>query len=59
VNENFASNVQEKFTHKWVNFEAFQAGMMTLSEIGNWNDSSPIVNLVNSTETRVEISFSA
>jgi hypothetical protein len=58
VNENFASTLQEKFTHKWLNIEAFQVGMTTLSKISKWKDSSPIVNRVNSTETRVEISFS-
>lgn len=36
MNENFASTIQEKFTHKWLNFESFQAGMMTLSKIGKW-----------------------
>jgi hypothetical protein len=43
---------------KLLNFEAFQAGMTTLSKIGNWKDSSPVINHVNSTETRVEFSFS-
>lgn len=55
VNENFASTIQEKFTHKWLNFESFQAGMMTLSKISKWKDSSPIINRVNSTESGLEI----
>jgi hypothetical protein len=58
VNEDFASTAQEKFTHKWLDFEAFQAGMMILSKIDNWKDSSPIMNRVKSTEIRVETSFS-
>jgi hypothetical protein len=58
INENVASTIQEKSTHKWLNFEPFQAGMMTLSENANCKDSSLIINRLNSAQTRVGISYS-